>query len=73
MLNDKSSEVIMAVSAVDLAKQLGGMDFPANKQGIIDYAQQKNASEEMMNILRQMPEREYGNMADVEQGFGEVK
>jgi hypothetical protein len=63
----------MAVSAVDIAKHLSGIDFPANKQDLISHARGKNASQEIIDTLQQMPEREYGNMADVEKGFGEVK
>ncbi|MDH6061621.1 DUF2795 domain-containing protein [Chrysosporum bergii ANA360D] len=63
----------MAVSAIDISKSLSGIDFPANKQNLVNHARGKNASQEVIDILQQMPEREYGNMADVEHAFGEVK
>ncbi len=63
----------MAVSAVDISRSLSGIDFPANKQDLVNHARQKNASQEIINILQQMAEREYGNMAEVEHAFGEVR
>ncbi|GAX35837.1 DUF2795 domain-containing protein [Nodularia sp. NIES-3585] len=63
----------MAVSAVDISRSLSGIDFPVNKEGLVSHAREKKANKEVINILQQMPEREYGNMADVEHAFGEVK
>jgi hypothetical protein len=63
----------MAVSAVDISRSLSGIDFPANKDDLVNHARQKKANKEIIDILQQMPEREYGNMADVEHAFGEVK
>ncbi|HLO84923.1 MAG TPA: DUF2795 domain-containing protein [Nostocaceae cyanobacterium] len=63
----------MAVSAIDISRNLSGIDFPANKQGLINHARQKNASEEVLDVLQQMPEQDYENMADVEHAFGEIK
>lgn len=63
----------MAVSAVDISRSLSGIDFPANKEDLVNHARDKKANKEVINILQKMPEREYGNMADVEQAFGEVK
>lgn len=63
----------MSVSAIDISKCLSGINFPANKQGLINHARQKNSSQEVIDILQKIPDREYTNMADVEQGFGQVK
>ncbi|MEA5513198.1 DUF2795 domain-containing protein [Nodularia sp. UHCC 0506] len=63
----------MAVSAIDISRSLSGIDFPANKQDLVNHAREKKANQEVINVLQQMPEREYGNMADVEHAFGEVK
>jgi len=63
----------MTVSAVDISKNMSGLDFPANKQNLIDYARNQKAREEVINTLQQMPDQDYGSMADVEKGFGEIK
>ncbi|WP_414548689.1 DUF2795 domain-containing protein [Anabaena sp. CCY 0017] len=63
----------MAVSAVDISRSLSGIDFPANKEDLVNHAREKKANKEVINILQQMPDQEYGNMADVEHAFGQVK
>lgn len=63
----------MAVSAVDISRNLSGIDFPADKQELVRHAREKNANQEVIDILQKMPERQYNNMADVEHAFGEIK
>ncbi|ADI64079.1 DUF2795 domain-containing protein [Trichormus azollae] len=63
----------MAVSAIDISRSLSGIDFPANKQKLVNHARDNNANQEIIEILQEMPEREYDNMADVEHEFGQVK
>ncbi|HLP91759.1 MAG TPA: DUF2795 domain-containing protein [Nostocaceae cyanobacterium] len=63
----------MAVSAIDISKSLSGIDFPANKNNLVNHARQKNASQEVIDVLQNMPEQEYENMADVEHAFGEIR
>jgi hypothetical protein len=63
----------MAVSAIDISRSLSGIDFPANKRDLVNHAREKNANQEILDVLQQMPEREYDNMADVEHEFGQVR
>ncbi len=63
----------MAVSAIDISKSLSGIDFPANKRTLVEHARGKQANQEVIDILENLPEQEYNNMADVEHAFGEVK
>jgi hypothetical protein len=58
-------------SPVNIARHLGGIDFPASKQDLVKHAQGNGANDEVMDVLNRMPDREYGNMADVMKGFGE--
>lgn len=55
----------------DAAQSLSGIDFPADKNKIVQYAQQKNASQEVIDALKGMPEAEYTSMADVFKGLGQ--
>lgn len=55
----------------ELAKHLEGIDFPADKQKIVEYARSKGAGEEIVNGLNGMPEAEYTSMADVFKGWGQ--
>ena len=63
----------MAVSAVNIAQSLGGIDFPCNKQQLIQHARRKGASQEVISILEKLPEREYNNAADVMQAWGQTR
>lgn len=54
----------------DAAQSLAGIDFPADKNKIVQYAQKKNASSEVLEALKGMPEAEYTSMADVFKGLG---
>lgn len=55
----------------ELAKHLEGIDFPANKQKIVEYARSKGANEEIVKGLNGLPDEEYTSMADVFKGWGQ--
>lgn len=60
-------------SPANVSHHLKGIDFPANKDDLVRHAQQGGAEKEVMEVLHQMPDREYGSMADVMKGVGEVE
>jgi hypothetical protein len=47
------------VSPIDIQKSLGGMDYPATKDQIIEHAQQHGADTEVLDALQKIPDREY--------------
>ena len=47
------------VSPIDVQKALGGMDYPANKQQIIEHAEQHGADKEVLDALQKIEDREY--------------
>lgn len=57
-------------STHDVAQLLGGIDFPANKQKLVEYAKQHNANKELIDVLEKLPEEQYTSMADVFKGIG---
>ncbi|MGE5548038.1 MAG: DUF2795 domain-containing protein [Solirubrobacterales bacterium] len=54
----------------ELAKSLEGIDFPANKQKLVEYARSHGAKQEIIDQLGGMPDEQYTSMADVFKGFG---
>jgi hypothetical protein len=44
------------VSVAAVAQYLEGLDFPATKKEILDYAEDRNAPPDVMEALQQMPE-----------------
>jgi citrate synthase len=66
-----------APSAAAIAKILSGVDFPKKKEELVRHAkenkQKVDASEEIIQVIHQLPERTYSNMADVEKALAEVR
>lgn len=60
-------------SPANVAHHLSGIDFPANKQDLVRHAKEKNADQEVIQVLDQMPDQDYGSMADVMKGVGKVE
>ncbi len=61
------------VSAAQIQVYLKGIDYPVNKQQLIDHAKSMNAPENVMSWLNRLPERQYSFPTDVEQEFGKLK
>lgn len=58
-------------STANVAQALSGINFPANKQQLIEHAQKKqNVDQELIKVLEQMPDEQYTSMADVFKGVG---
>ncbi len=62
-----------APSAADIEKALSGIQHPRTKEELISYASGRVSDEELMNMIRSLPTREYRDSADVAIALGEVK
>ena len=67
-----------SVSAAAISKVLSGIDFPKTKGSLKQYAK-KNISKvevqgpaDILNMINQLPDRKYNNMADVEKSIGDI-
>jgi hypothetical protein len=47
------------VSPIDIQKSLSGIDYPANKQQIVEQAERNGADQEVLEALRTIEDREY--------------
>lgn len=61
------------IAPTDVTKHLGGMTFPAQKEDLLEYARENEADEKVLAAIEEMPEQDYGNMADVMRGFGAAR
>src|SRR4051812_14435719 len=50
---------------VDVQKYLAGADYPATKQDLLDIASDNDAPDEVMEVLKEIDEKEYAGVADV--------
>jgi hypothetical protein len=61
------------VSAAMLQVYLKGVDYPVNKQQLIEKAKSNGAPDNVMMWLNKLPERQYQYPTEVEQEFGKMK
>ncbi|MBW7851448.1 MAG: DUF2795 domain-containing protein [Rhodospirillales bacterium] len=54
----------------EVARQLEGIDFPCDKQKLVEYARRKGANQDTVSVLEQLPNERYTSMADVFKGIG---
>jgi Protein of unknown function (DUF2795) len=63
--------------AAVIGRTLKSLEFPAHKDKILQYLQQKQStnpeSNEVLSILQQIEEREYSNVADITKATGLVE
>jgi Protein of unknown function (DUF2795) len=66
-----------SASAAAIAKLLAGIDFPKTKHEIVNYAEknkQKVAeAREILATIKEIPDKNYHNMADVEKALGAIR
>ncbi|HTH16114.1 MAG TPA: DUF2795 domain-containing protein [Magnetospirillum sp.] len=60
-------------SPSNILHHLKGVDFPADKQDLIQQAQKNNAEGDIIDIIKQLPDGQYQSMADVLKGVGKVE
>jgi hypothetical protein len=60
-------------SPANVAHYPGGIDFPASKDDLVRHARSHDADDDVLEVLRQMSQRDYGSMADVMKGVGRVE
>jgi hypothetical protein len=63
----------MATNTAVVAQALHGIDFPADKSKLAEWARKNNADQDVLQVIEKMPETRYTSMADVFKGVGEAK
>lgn len=67
-----SIEPHTVASPIEVQKFLGGLDYPARKREIIDKAEMQGADDEILEVLEQLPEREYANPTEISREIGKL-
>jgi hypothetical protein len=47
------------INPIDIQRHLGGVDYPASKQALIDQARESGADEVIVRKLQEIPDRQY--------------
>lgn len=59
----------MQTSPVEVQKALKDINYSVKKQGLIEYAKRHKASGGVIEVLEDLPDKEYSNAADVSKEF----
>jgi hypothetical protein len=62
-----------ALSAADIEKALAGIHYPKTKEELVEHASQKTSNEELLKIIKSLPDRIYRDSAEVAISLGELK
>jgi hypothetical protein len=60
----------MEVDPIEVQKALRGVDYPATADELVEYAEDNDASEEVLDALRSL-EGEFESPADVQEALGD--
>ncbi len=61
------------VSASQIQLYLKGIDYPANREKILETARSNKAPSNVMSFLTRLPERQYSRPTEIEQEFSKMK
>ncbi|MEG3437547.1 DUF2795 domain-containing protein [Pannus brasiliensis CCIBt3594] len=58
---------------IDVQKHLRGLDYPANKEAILQHAREQGADGELMSLLERLPDRDYERPTDISHEIGRLE
>lgn len=58
---------------VQIRTILAGLDYPADKQEIVEYATNQGVDPTVMATLQKLPEQTYSNPEEVSEALGQVE
>lgn len=61
------------VNPIQVQKFLGGIDYPVEKQTLLQTAKQKGADENVLNTLNKLPQRRFISPNDVSEEIGKLQ
>lgn len=60
-------------SPANLQKFLAGVSYPASKRDLMEAAKHNRAPGEIMDLIENMPDQEFGGPQDVQRAYGELE
>ncbi len=58
---------------MNLMALLDGVQTPVARAGLVIYAQSQDASDDALNAIRGLPDREFSDMQDINSSLGHIK
>ena len=62
----------MAVNPIQLEKYLKGVNYPASKNDLIKQAQQNGADQNVLDTLKQLPDRNFDGPTGISKAIGDM-
>lgn len=63
----------MAITAADVERAIRGIDFPADRNDLIQQAKTNRANTDIIGIIENLPKNEFKSPIDVSKAFGEER
>jgi hypothetical protein len=60
----------MQTSPIEVQKALKDIDYPVKKKELIQHAKKHKANSKVMEVLEDLPDKEYHNAVEVSKEFG---
>lgn len=57
---------------IQVQRYLSGVDYPAQKQDLVEHAESQGAGDDVLSTLRDIDDREYDSPADVSKAIGKT-
>ena len=64
---------MVKVSPAQVEKYIKGIKFPASKQQLLQQAEINNANDDVLNILENVPDKEFNSPIDISIAIGKMK
>ena len=61
------------MSPASMEKYLKGINFPVNKQKLVEQAKTNGAPNEVINTIQRLPEEKFNSSADVTKAYGQMR
>lgn len=64
---------MVRVSPAQVEKSIKGIKFPASKQDLVQQAESNNANDDVLNILENVPDKQFNSPVDISKAIGKMK
>jgi hypothetical protein len=71
--SNRRTDMATTVNPIQLQKYLKGLDYPVNKQQLLETAKKNGADENVISTLEQLPDKKYDAPVDVSEEVGKLK
>src|SRR5579863_654926 len=71
--NNLMSHGVGGDAPANVQKYLKGVDYPAKKQELVETAKKNGAPQEVVQVIQQFPNKEFGGPQDVIKAYGDMR